>query len=254
MKRKVSILSIFLGISACIFLLSQTVIVSPFYFVSSLFSVPRASLYSLVHANSNSDELSQLKKENVRLRELLQELHAIKKDNIALRSQFEDTTISSSTLLPARIVGFKGSPQNPTSFVLDQGSNSGILKDMPVIVGKQLVGKIIDVNPYFSEVMLVIHKNFSAIAETGEHKSPGIIQGYDEFILFDHVVITDTISKDENVITKGELGRNGVGIPPGFIIGKIIKVNKSDTKPFQSATVQTLLDFNSLSTVFVVKQ
>lgn len=254
MKRKVSILSIFLSISICIFLLSQTIIVSPFYFVSSLFSIPRFALHSLAYANSNSDELSQLRKENIKLKELLQEMSTIKKDNTALRSQFEDTTTSSSTLLPARIVGFKGSPQNPTSFVLDQGAKSGIIKGMPVIIGKNLVGKIIDTNPYFSEAMLVTHKNFSTIALSGDHNSPGIIQGFDEFILFDHVVITDTISKNENVITKGELDKNGVGIPPDFIIGKIEKVNKSDAKPFQNATVQSLLDFNSLSTVFVIKQ
>ncbi len=254
MKHKASIVSIFLCVSVVIFLLSQTVIVSPFYFIASLFSAPRVTLYQAVYANQNSDEVSFLKSENAKLVEKLQELNTLKKDNVALRSQFEDTVVPSNTLIPARVVGFKGSPQNPTDFILDQGAKSGISKGMPVIVGKQLVGKVVQINSYFSEVMLTVNKNFTTIAESGEHNSPGIISGYDEFILFDHVVITDTISKNETVITRGELDGRGVGIPSGFIIGKITRVNKSDTKPLQSATVESMLQFNSLSTVFVIKQ
>lgn len=254
MKRKVSLVSIFLIFTVIILIISQTIFMSPFYFLSSLFSVPRASLHSLVYADRSSDEISSLRSENTKLKEKMQEFNTLKRDNEALRSQFEDTTVLDSQLLPAKVVGFKGTPQNPTSFILDQGSQSGIKKGMPVVVGQQLVGKISQVNPYFSEVVLVVHKEFTTIAESGENNSPGIIQGFDEFILFDHVVITDTISKKETVITKGELDRNGVGIPPGLIIGEITKVNKSDTKPFQNATVKSLLQLSSLSTVFVLKQ
>ncbi len=249
-----SIVSIFLIVSIVIFFVSQTILMSPVYFLSSLFSLPRASLYSLVYADKTSDEISLLRLENTKLKEKLQELNTLKKDNEALRSQFEDATVVTNALVPAKVVGLKGSVQSPTNFILDQGTTSGIKKGMPVVVGQQLVGKIIKVSSYFSEVMLVVNKDFSTIAQSGENSSPGIIQGYDEFILFDHVVITDTISKKETVVTKGELDSNGVGIPPGFIVGEIIKVNKSDTKPLQSATVKSLLKFSSLPVVFVLKQ
>lgn len=243
----------FLCVSVFVYLFSQS-ISSPFLFLASLFNSPRVFLHETVYAKKGKSELDELRLENTKLKEQLQQMNAIKKDNTALRSQFESSTISSQTLIPSKIVGFKGSPQNPTGFVLDQGLLSGIKKDAPVIVGNQLVGKISKVNKYFSEVVLVLHKDFTTLAISGEHNSPGIITGFDEFMILDHVTITDTISKNELILTKGEVNSKGLGIPPGIIVGKITRVDKSDTQPLQSAVVKSMSSFNSLSTVFVIKQ
>ncbi|MBP7832689.1 MAG: rod shape-determining protein MreC [Candidatus Levybacteria bacterium] len=253
MRRRIVIVSVFLCLSVFVYLFSQSVS-SPMLFLASFFSPSRVFLHESVYAQKGSSELDVLRLENEKLKEQLLQMNAIKKDNIALRSQFEDSVISPQILIPSKIVGFKGSPQNPTGFVLDQGARSGIKKGSPIIVGNQLIGKIYQVNEYFSEVMLVIHKDFTTLAISGEHDSPGIITGFDEFMIFDHVTITDTISKNESVLTKGELNSTGIGIPPGLVIGKITRVDKSDTQPLQSAVVEHMIPFNSLSTVFVIKQ
>lgn len=253
MKSKPLIIFLCLVISIFFFLLFRSVSLNPAYAIPSIFSSPRAFVYEVVYGTKNVDT-DNLKEENRRLREAILDYEMLKKDNEALRSQFEELTLPSSSLIPARVVGFKGAPQTPHTFVLDQGSESGVVSGASVVVGKQLVGEITTVAPYFSHVMLVAHKDFTTLAQTLENNAPGIIKGFDEFIVFDHVVITDVIKNADTVITKGEQDASGVGILPGLIIGKIDKVNKSETQPFQSATVESLLDFNSLTTVFIATQ
>lgn len=227
---------------------------SSFSFLSSIFTPGRIFLYEQVHAAPDSGELQSLKAENKSLSEKLVKLKEIERDNIALRSQFKDTTISSQKLVPAKVAGFKGSFNNPHTFLVDQGEGAGIKKNMAVIIKNTLVGKISKVKNNYSEVMLITNKDFTTLASSLDHNSPGIISGFDDFMFFDHVVITDTISKGENVISKGEIDSNGIGIPPGFILGSITKVNKSETKPFQNALVATPLHLSKITTVFIISE
>lgn len=251
MSKRVTLLSFFILLSFVFYLFSKQ-ISTPLEFLTHLFSTPRANLYSFAHASSKDTETEALQNENKKLREQLSQMNFLKQDNAALRSQFQDATILSEKLLPVRIIGFKGSIFLPTVFVLDQGEKTGVKKGMAVIIGHQLVGKIGSVSSYYSEVYLPNNKNFSTLAVSSDNNAPGIIAGQEDFMLFGDVVITDTISKGETVATKGETDGSGAGIPPGLVIGKIKTVNKSETKPFQSAVVESLIDFKKLTTVFVV--
>lgn len=240
----------FLFISLLIFILSNA-LTSPFSFISSLFSTPRAYLYSAVFA-SKETELDKLKQENLKLREEFVEYRRIKEDNEALRAQFEEQLIPSQNLLPAKIIGFKGNLSNPDTFILNQGERSGVRVNMAVISGKVLVGKIAKVTEYNSEVILPFSKKFSTLGNTVDNNASGIVSGQEDFIIFDHVVITDNLSSGEEVATKGEQNLNGEGIAPGLIVGKIERINKVESKPFQDAIIKSPLNFRKLTTVFVV--
>lgn len=249
------VLSITILYSTTHFSSAATVFPTSFSFVGQVISPLRASLYGVSHAQERgSSEMDKLRAENTKLLSKMVDYNNLKKDNEALRSQFQSTAISSQKLLPAHIVGFKGSLTSPDVFILSVGTRSNIKKGMAVVSGNNLVGEIKNVSPYFSEVILVQNSNFSTLGVTSENNSPGIVKGEEDFIIFDHVVITDTISKNETVTTKGEQNGSGVGIPAGLIIGKITDVNKSETQPFQSGIVKSLVNFQKLSTVFVVTQ
>ncbi len=207
----------------------------------------------MVHADSKPSELDLLKQENSKLRENIVLLKNLESDNKALRDQFQDSFVPPQKLLPARIIGFKGALDNPTTFILDQGGKSGVKNNAAVISGRLLVGKIGNVNTWNSEVILTINKNFTTLAVT-ESNSSGIITGQEDFILFGDVIITDNLSKGDTVVSRGELDSSASGIPANLIIGKIDAVSKSETKPFQSAIVKSLVNFTKLKTVFVVAQ
>lgn len=241
------LLSFFLLVSVLLLFFSN-VVSYPFDFLTRLASFPRSVMYAAAHAESAPSEQDKLIAENRRLSEKLVQMDALKRDNDALRSQFQDTVLSSQSLLPARVIGSTGALSNPTSLILDQGAKSGIKSGMAVVSGHNLVGEIGRVTTWNSELILPLNKKFSTLAISSEHNSPGIVRGEEDFMLFDHIVITDTVSKNEMVVTKGE-----DGIPPDLIVGKIITVNKSETQPFQSAVIKSFVNFKKLTTVFVVK-
>lgn len=253
MRKRFFSLGIFLAISILLFIFSNK-FSYPFDKLASFLSSPRSILYSMANSEGKPSEIDKLRSENEKLLEKLTELNALKKDNEALRSQFQDAVISSQTLLPAKVIGFNGPLDNPTTLILDQGSKNNVKKGMAVVLQHNLVGKIGNVSAWASELILPVNKNFSTLAVSSSNNSPGIINGEEDFILLNHVVITDTLSKNEIVVTKGEKNKNGVGIPQDLIVGKISLVNKPETQPFQSAIVVSLVNFKKLTTVFIVVQ
>lgn len=252
MRKRILPLLLFLFLSVILVVFSSKVS-TPFDFVSHTFSPIRAFLYSSAHAETKPTELDLLKQENINLRVKLTKLYALQKDNNALRSQFEDATLSSEALLPAKVIGFNGSLDNPTELLLDQGGNSGVKQGMAVVSGHVLVGKIGKVTSWNCQLILIASKNFSTLGITSQENSTGVVSGEDDFILLKNVIITDNLTKGETVVTKGDVNKNGTGIPPDLIIGKIISINKSDSSPFQSAFIKPLVNFEKLTTVFVVK-
>lgn len=251
MGKRMLPVSLFLILSALISLFSQK-ISTPFDFISHLSSFPRAFLYSSVHAETKPTELDLLKQENTDLRAKLVKLSSFQADNSALRSQFEDTILPPQTLLPAKAIGFMGTLDKPTELLLDQGGNSGIKEGMAVVSGHILIGKIKKVTPWNCELVLTVSKKFSTLGSASGNGATGVVSGEEDFILFDNVVITDTLSKGETVVSKGEVDANGVGIPADLIIGEVVSVNKSESSPFQSAFIKTLINFKKLTTVFIV--
>lgn len=252
MRKRLIPLFLFLLLSIFFVVLSQNVS-TPFYFIAHIVSPVRESLYKSVYASGRQTEFDVLKAENLKLKTQLVELNVLKNDNAALRDQFKETLLAPTKLLPANIIGFKGSVNFPTTLVLNQGSQSGVKNGQGVVLGQVLLGKIGKVTNWSSELILTVSKNFSTLGVISENNSPGIITGAEEFILFDHVAITDTISKGNSIVTKGEVGENGASIPPNLMIGTVIAVNKSETSTFQSAILKSPIDARKLSTVFVVQ-
>jgi len=56
------------------------------------------------------------------------------------------------------------------------------------------------------------------------------------------------------ILTKGEVGSDGIGVVPDLIIGKITSISKNETSPFQSAEVMPVIDFSKLTNVFIIAQ
>jgi len=256
MQRNLVItLIVFVGFSFVILLNNAF---APFSFLSSItqavFSVPKEYLYKAktVIISGKKVDVEKLIAENSRLTTKVVEFDRLKQDNVALQSQFETPEPPSNSLMPARVVGFLGEFANPTTFIIDKGENDGLKKDMAVISGKNLVGKIGNVSKNFSQVMLVLHPQFTTLAKSSDSQAEGVIRGEGSFILLDTVAITDNLSKDAIITTKGDISQESIGIPQDLIIGKVVSLNKASSAPFQTAKVESFLSFPRLEIVFVM--
>src|SRR3989344_4912296 len=221
-KQPLILLAVFLFASILIFLNNDFPAVKFLSNVTqTVFSPPKALLYDLRVFISRGDgaELRKIKEEHARLSEKLIEFQRLKGDNEALRSQFETAETKKFNLLPARVIGFLGRFSSPVSLIIDRGQRHGVKVGMAVVLQNNLVGKIIQVSPSYSQVILPLN----------EKLSPG-----------------------ELILTKGEINEKGFGVPPDFIIGRVNSVNKNESLPFQTAKIEALVSFSKLNLVFIL--
>jgi len=221
--------------------------------VQSLFVVPKSIMYSLGKKETDS-RIIQLTKKNRELEQKLVDYQIIKNDNNALRSQFNISSETSQSLVAAKIIGFQGESKLPSEFIINAGKDENIKKGMTVIYEKYLIGKIETVGQNYSVVTTPISPKFRVLAKLPETNANGLVIGRSDFMLFDGVIITDTLKNNGIIVTKGEVGRDGIGVLPDIIIGKVTSISKNETSPFQSAEVMPIIDYSKLTSVFVIAQ
>lgn len=254
-KDLLIVLSIFCGLSLCLFFISRAGL-SPFWMGGKI-AVP--SELSILHFISKPDDISllaELKKDNASLTQQLSDLKQVEQENKTLRAQFETSPIHSSKLLPATIVGEPGflpGVSFPAYIVLDKGTDNGVVKDQVVLVINTVIGKVIEVNPGFSKVMLVSDPSISITARTQGTNAQGIVKGQSNGdLLFDNVLLADSLKLGDIIVTNGDQGMDGKGYPPGLLLGKITSVEKNPSALFQKASVASLIDMSKLRMVFVL--
>ncbi|MBI2074250.1 MAG: rod shape-determining protein MreC [Candidatus Levybacteria bacterium] len=203
-----------------------------------------------------NNEIKKLKDENAVLLKKLTAQKTIEEDNKALKDQFETKLPVSLRLLPVNIIGspsFVPGLSMPEYFVIDHGLSSGIKTGQAVIFKDNVVGKIIKVSSNIAIVNLLTSESSSFTVKTLETQALGVIkgQGNGEMTL-DNVLLSDKLQNSDAVITKGDFDINGTGYPQDLVIGKIVSIEKKPSSLFQTASVKSLLNFNKLSTIFVV--
>lgn len=206
---------------------------------------------------SQDEQVRQLQEENGKLRKQLIDQTKLQEDTKALRDQFAITTISSRKLSPATIVGVHGfipGVSLPQKLIIDKGENDGVKVGMVVISGDSVVGIVKKNSQHLSEVLLVVHDGSSITATTLDTQATGVVNGTNEGMRLDNVILSETLTIGDTVVTKGDVDGDGRGYPKGLIIGKIISVNKKASDLFQTAVVQSVIDVAKLTTVFVITE
>jgi rod shape-determining protein MreC len=139
---------------------------------------------------------------------------------------------------------------------LDRGTDSGVALDDPVVAeGGALVGRVVEVGPNFSRVLLVTdtRTNVAGLIETS--RALGDIHGNGERPLqMTNIPATDTINLGESVVTAGIELETGIRstYPKGLLIGTIVDVQRQPNQLFQTALVQPVSALDRLEYVLVI--
>lgn len=136
--------------------------------------------------------------------------------------------------------------------IINKGLKDGLRAGMPVIIDEGiLIGKIMKVDNYISYVILITdNRSKFAVSINNEKKISGLACGnYNLTIRMNLIPIDKNIQKGDIVTTSG----SEKFIPPGLIVGKIIKINKNDNDIFQSAELAPLSTLDNLNIVTIIK-
>lgn len=133
--------------------------------------------------------------------------------------------------------------------IIDKGSDDGIQYGMPVVTQQGLVGTVDAVIAQASRIKLITDSTsvvnvFLQTADV-EAQSNGSLTGD---LSLDMIPLDATVAAGDVVLTSG-LGGN---YPPNIFIGQVLSVQKRDNALFQTASVQPIVNFESINAVLVI--
>ncbi|HEX9889505.1 MAG TPA: rod shape-determining protein MreC [Nitriliruptorales bacterium] len=213
-------------------------------------------LSPIANAIGGIGDLFDLREENTRLQSRLEELEARRRsfedllqENAELRDLLETRDRGQFDVVAARVIAL-GPSNYEFTITLDVGSDHGVQRDMPVVNGEGLVGRVIQVTPNASRVMLAIDPNFSAAAGAARNREKGWVDGRGgdlmQFRLFEPEA---EIEPGEEIVTSSY--SNGV-FPSGIPIGTVESVGEQTTLLSREVSVRPYVHFTRLDFVLVV--
>ncbi|MFP5310756.1 MAG: rod shape-determining protein MreC [Actinomycetes bacterium] len=180
------------------------------------------------------ESFADLQRQNEELRGLL---------DMQARTGFDDVVVARTVAL---------APSNfEWTITLDVGARDGIAENMPVINGDGLVGRVIQVTPNASRVLLAIDPNFSASARLAANGEVGAIDGRgSDPLLFRPLDPEAEIAVGDEIVTNAyQFGL----FPPGIPIGAVERVGQETTLLSREVLVRPFVDFTRLDRVLVVR-
>jgi len=216
-----------------------------------------SSLNDLTQAAQDLRELRQrneeLEAENARLTIENVRLAEDRAENERLRALLNFTQVNpdydyKGAEVRARVIG-----RDPSNFqcylIVDVGSEQGIAHRMPVVTDRGLVGRISEVGPNWSKVLLIIDPSSLVNALIQTTRATGLVRGQiGGDLLMDMIPQKDTVNKGDIVLTSG-MGSN---FPKGLVIGQVVEVHQRDIEMFQRAIVRPTVDFDHLEDVLII--
>lgn len=249
----------FFGLSLILILFGTSGIYNDFASIFNKSVEPAKSVVNILTLKSiQNNYVKKITEENLKLKKSLIDQKNILTENTALKSQFESSPSDSQTLIPAKVIGSPGflpGVSDPEYLIINLGEKNGIRYGDSVLSNNFLVGRIVRTYPDIAKVELITNKNSSIIAnlKTGSD-SNGILRGKGGSELsLENVLLTTKLTRDEQVVTKGEKNEKGEGYPPNILIGKISSIEKKQSDLFQRASVVSPIDFKNLNNVFILK-
>ncbi len=220
----------------------QRSISTAFFNVRDFFTAPR-NLQELIQRNSQLEaQVAQLEAEVVTLREQASEVDALR----ALLGYASD--LPENRYLVSKVIGRDTSPFLHY-LILDQGSDVGVRRGMPVVNEKGLVGRITEVSATASKMQLISDPDSVINARIQESRSEGILVGRPtgelELIYLSQDI---TVNVGEIVVTSGL----GGGFPPEILIGRVVSVHRRDYELYQTAIIEPRSDFSRLEMVLII--
>ena len=207
-------------------------------------------------AASGVTELFSIRADNRHLRdrvEVLEQRHRsvtdLRRENDELRELLGLADREDLEVVAARTVSLSPSVFEWT-ITIDVGSNDGVERDMPVINGDGLVGRVLQVTPNASRVLLAIDPHFSAAIRSARTAEVGTVDGRGgEPMLLAPLDPGADIEVGDEIVTSSYQG--GV-FPGGIPIGTVLDAGDASSRLTREVQVSPFVDFTRVHHVLVV--
>ena len=154
-------------------------------------------------------------------------------------------------VVSARVISKGGTATFSETFVIDQGSDAGIKRDMTVIAAGGLVGVVKSTTSSSAVVLLMSDPSFRVGVRVAGSQDMGILSGDGEGrYLLQMLSASGDVKVGDVILSRGSSGDSP--FVPGVPVGTIKSVENTTGQLTKRASVQGFVDPNSVSVVSVV--
>lgn len=213
---------------------------------------------------ANVEDLFNTQAENAHLKKQIDNLAQTKARNSSLEAENTQLkqalklkkTLTDYTIINGSVIS-RAADTWSDLLVIDQGSRAGVKKNMPVMSGKGVIGRVVEVNSTTSKVELITTTDkstnkFAVEADAANGKKVhGVIsvEGNNQ-LAFTQVVDGQKLKKGTRVCTSGMGGLS----PKGLLIGTVTKTTRDTFGLSDVVEIQPAGNLNDPSVVSVIKR
>ena len=210
-------------------------------------------IISVFKSNSDlSKENGELKSELLSARAEINRLRLIEEENKQLEALLKMKQVYPDYELVGASVIAKDPGNWYRSFTIDKGSNSGLKKDMVVITGEGLVGKISECGKNYSKVISIINDTDAVTVKSLRSQDTGFVTGS---FSADNACIMQYTDDNADFVVGDELVTSNLSdiFPAGITVGNVERLAESTNEELFTADVRPAVDFKHLNYVLVIK-
>lgn len=185
------------------------------------------------------------------------EMNELEKENKELRKLLDiDKTLSDYSYLNATVIN-RNIGYWYNTITIDKGSSSGIKKNIAVITGDGLIGKVIKTTNFSSTIKLLtsdeIDSKVSVKIKVEDKYIYGLLTSYKKE---ENLFVIEGISESIEIPVDSLVTTTGMGdiFPSGILIGKVKRVGTDNFDLAKIVEVESSVDFNDIKFVTVLKR
>ena len=193
-------------------------------------------------------KLEVLSSENLRLSLENQVLKVHETENIRYREFLNFKKRENIDFIGADVIS-KGIIANMSSLLINRGLDDGIVKNLPVLSSKGVIGKITAVSKSSSEVQLISDVNFRLSVKIAPDEVEGIMRwiGGDLCEIAELKKISD-IEIGDIVLTSNL----SIYFPPNLPVGEVVSIFEKSDSSNRVVTMKLFSDLSTLNQLFVL--
>lgn len=190
----------------------------------------------------------ELLQENAALREELlihkrkvQQMAAVYAENVRLQQLMNSSETLNERVVVAEIFGVSPDPL-AHKVIVNKGSQHGIYPGQPLVDADGLMGQVVEVNPFSSQVLLITDSTHAIPVQVNRNGVRAVAEGIGDLYRLElrHVSNTVDIREGDLLVSSG-LGQR---FPVGYPVATVEKVVHDPGQPFAQVSARPMAQLN----------
>ncbi|WP_042436904.1 rod shape-determining protein MreC [Streptacidiphilus albus] len=208
---------------------------------------------SLRESGTSGDRIRALEQQNARLKQQVSSSDLVQSRSAELTKLLGVAGAGQYTIKAAQVVAIGAAQGFSWTVTIDIGSNDGISRDMTVINGDGLVGRVTTVSPETSTVLLASDPDFGVGTRMEGSGEIGFATGQGNGPMRVELLNGQArVRTGDRLVTFGS--QNDRPFVPGVPVGTVVRVENTPGQLTRTVLVQPFVSFTTLDLVGVVVQ